>query len=77
MNEVYILAGFFLFVMLGVTLAGGMLIGATLFGGTKSINNIGRGYTKYKEILQLIENGNVANQEDLRRALARHGQQVT
>lgn len=28
-------------------------------------------------ILQLIENGNVANQEDLRRGLARHGQRVT
>ena len=28
-------------------------------------------------ILQLIENGNVANQEDLRRALARHSQRVT
>ncbi len=45
--------------LLGITLAGGMLIGATLFGGTKSINNIGRGYTKYKEILQLIENNYV------------------
>ena len=28
-------------------------------------------------ILQLIENGNVASQEDLRRALARHSQRVT
>ena len=28
-------------------------------------------------ILQLIENGNVASQEDLRRALVRHGQKVT
>lgn len=45
--------------LLGITLAGGMLIGATLFGGTKSINTIGRGYTKYKEILQLIENNYV------------------
>lgn len=45
--------------LLGLTLAGGMLAGATLFGGTKSINSIGRGYTKYKEILQLIENNYV------------------
>ncbi|GAB3951007.1 S41 family peptidase [Spirosoma harenae] len=45
--------------ILGVTLAGGMLIGATFFGGTKSLNNIGRGYTKYREILQLIENNYV------------------
>ena len=53
--------------MLGITLAGGMLIGATFFGGTKSLNNIGRGYTKYREILQLIENNYVdsVNTDDL------------
>lgn len=45
--------------LLGITLAGGMLIGATFFGGTKSLNTIGRGYMKYKEILQLIENNYV------------------
>lgn len=45
--------------LMGITLAGGMLIGATFFGGTKSLNNIGRGYTKYREILQLIENNYV------------------
>jgi carboxyl-terminal processing protease len=45
--------------LLGITLAGGMLIGATFFGGAKSLNNIGRGYTKYREILQLIENNYV------------------
>ena len=33
--------------------------------------------TRQQLILQLIENGNVANQEDLRRALARHSQRVT
>jgi transcriptional regulator of arginine metabolism len=33
--------------------------------------------TRQQLILQLIENGNVANQEDLRRALMRHGQRVT
>jgi transcriptional regulator of arginine metabolism len=33
--------------------------------------------TRQQLILQLIENGNVGNQEDLRRALARQGQQVT
>ncbi|KAB7726103.1 PDZ domain-containing protein [Rudanella paleaurantiibacter] len=53
--------------LLGVTLAGGMLIGATFFGGAKSVNTIGRGYTKYKEILQLIENNYVdtVNTDDL------------
>ena len=35
--------------LLGITLAGGMLIGATFFGATKSLNSIGRGYTKYRE----------------------------
>ena len=53
--------------LLGITLAGGMLIGATFFGGAKSINTIGRGYTKYREILQLIENNYVdtVNTDDL------------
>lgn len=53
--------------LLGITLAGGMLIGATFFGGAKSVNSIGRGYTKYKEILQLIENNYVdtVNTDDL------------
>ncbi|UFH56063.1 S41 family peptidase [Spirosoma sp. KNUC1025] len=53
--------------LMGITLAGGMLIGATFFGGTKSLNTIGRGYTKYREILQLIENNYVdtVNTDDL------------
>ena len=53
--------------LMGIMLAGGMLIGATFFGGTKSLNNIGRGYTKYREILQLIENNYVdtVNTDDL------------
>ena len=53
--------------LLGITLTGGMLIGATFFGGAKSLNTIGRGYTKYREILQLIENNYVdtVNTDDL------------
>ena len=53
--------------LLGLTLAGGVLLGASFFGGTKGLNNIGRGYTKYKEILQLIENNYVdsVNTDDL------------
>ena len=52
---------------LGITLAAGVLIGATFFGGGKSLNNIGRGYSKYKEVLQLIENNYVdtVNTDDL------------
>ena len=45
--------------LLGLTLAGGVLIGASFFGSTKGFNSIGRGYSKYKEILQLIENNYV------------------
>ena len=45
--------------LLGITLAGGMLIGATFFGGAKSMNSIGKGYAKYREILLLIENNYV------------------
>ncbi len=45
--------------LLGLTLAGGVLIGAFFFGGTKSLSTVGRGYAKYKEILQLIENNYV------------------
>ena len=43
------------------------MIGATFFGGAKSVNTIGRGYTKYKEVLQLIENNYVdtVNTDDL------------
>ena len=33
--------------------------------------------TRQQLILQLIENGNVASQEDLRRALVRHSERVT
>ncbi|MEZ0539332.1 S41 family peptidase [Fibrella arboris] len=53
--------------LLGITLAGGVLIGASFFGGTKGLNSIGRGYTKYREILQLIENNYVdsVNTDDL------------
>ncbi|NID13183.1 S41 family peptidase [Fibrella aestuarina] len=53
--------------LLGLTLAGGVLIGASFFGGTKGLNSVGRGYLKYKEILQLIENNYVdsVNTDDL------------
>lgn len=53
--------------LLSLTLAGGVLIGAAFFGGTKGISSVSRGYTKYKEILQLIENNYVdsVNTDDL------------
>ena len=53
--------------LLGLTMAAGMLVGATFFSGPKSLGNIGRGYSKYKEVLQLIENNYVdtVNTEEL------------
>ncbi len=45
--------------IIGITLAGGLLIGATFFGNSKSLNSVGGGYAKYREILQLIENNYV------------------
>ncbi|WP_234735113.1 S41 family peptidase [Tellurirhabdus bombi] len=54
-------------ILLGLTMAAGMLIGANFFGSSKSIANIGRGYSKFKEVLQLIENNYVdtVNTEEL------------
>lgn len=45
--------------IIGIALAGGLLIGATFFGNQKSLNSVGGGYAKYREILQLIENNYV------------------
>jgi carboxyl-terminal processing protease len=46
-------------IMLALTLAAGMLLGATFFGGAKGVTDVARGYTKFKEILQLIDNNYV------------------
>jgi carboxyl-terminal processing protease len=53
--------------LIGLSLAGGILLGASFFGGTRNLNGISRGYSKYKEILQLIENNYVdtVNTDDL------------
>jgi carboxyl-terminal processing protease len=45
--------------LLGATLAGGILVGATFFGGTRGPGDVARGFTKYREILQLIDNNYV------------------
>ncbi len=45
--------------LLGATLAGGMLVGATFFGGTRGPGDVARGFTKYREILSLIDNNYV------------------
>ncbi|HAK80036.1 MAG TPA: peptidase S41 [Runella sp.] len=46
-------------ILLSVTLAAGMLLGATFFGGSKGIADVARGHTKFKEVLQLIDNNYV------------------
>ena len=46
-------------ILLSITLAAGMLLGATFFGGSKGVTDVARGYTKFKEVLQLIDNNYV------------------
>lgn len=54
-------------ILLSITLAAGMLLGATFFGGGKGVTDVARGYTKFKEVLQLIDNNYVdtVNTDDL------------
>lgn len=46
-------------ILLSITLAAGVFLGATFFGGSKGITDVARGYTKFKEVLQLIDNNYV------------------
>ncbi|MFN8358069.1 MAG: S41 family peptidase [Spirosomataceae bacterium] len=47
-------------ILIGLTLAGGILLGATLFGGkSKSFSNLGKNINKYREILSWIDNSYV------------------
>lgn len=45
-------------ILLSFTLAGGILLGSSFFGG-KGIGDAARGYSKFKEVLQLIDNNYV------------------
>lgn len=45
--------------MIALLVSGGILIGATFFGGSSKIGNIQKTYTKYREILTLIESSYV------------------
>ena len=45
-------------ILLSITLAGGILLGS-FFGGSRGMNDVARGYTKFKEVLQLIDNNYV------------------
>lgn len=41
--------------LLAIAIAGGIFIGATMFGSSGNINNIAKGYMKYREILTYID----------------------
>ncbi len=41
--------------LLAIATAGGIFLGATMFGGSGNINTIAKGYMKYKEILTYID----------------------
>ncbi len=45
-------------VLLGLTLVSGIFLGATFLGG-RGTNDVSKGYTKFKEVLQLINNNYV------------------
>jgi carboxyl-terminal processing protease len=45
-------------ILLAFTLAGGILLGSSFFGG-KGMSDTARGYSKFKEVLQLIDNNYV------------------
>jgi carboxyl-terminal processing protease len=45
--------------IISISLAAGLFIGATLFGGQMRIGSLIKGYTKYKEVLSLIESSYV------------------
>ncbi|WP_232064499.1 S41 family peptidase [Rhodocytophaga rosea] len=53
--------------LLAIAIAGGIFIGATMFGGSSNINTIAKGYMKYKEILTYIDRDYVdtVNTEEL------------
>lgn len=54
-------------ILLGLAIAGGILIGATMFGGGKNIQAIIQGYTKFRDILTHIDQSYVdsVNTEEL------------
>ncbi len=54
-------------IILSLTLAAGMLLGATFFSGSKKLTDVAKGYAKFREVLMLIENNYVdtVNTDDL------------
>ncbi|MES2516931.1 MAG: S41 family peptidase [Bacteroidota bacterium] len=46
-------------IWIAIALVGGILLGATFFGGQAKMNNVSKGFNKYREVLSLIENSYV------------------
>jgi carboxyl-terminal processing protease len=46
-------------IVLSLTLAAGMLLGATFFSGGKKLTDVAKGYAKFREVLMLVENNYV------------------
>ncbi|WP_407652866.1 S41 family peptidase [Arcicella rigui] len=42
-------------IVIAITLVAGMLVGANFFGGQARMNSVAKGYSKYREVLSLIE----------------------
>ncbi len=46
-------------IIMSLTLAAGMLLGATFFSGGKKLTDVAKGYAKFREVLMLVENNYV------------------
>jgi carboxyl-terminal processing protease len=46
-------------IIIGITLAAGVLLGSTFFSGGKKLSDVAKGYAKYREVLMLVENNYV------------------
>ena len=46
-------------IWIAIALVGGILLGANFFGGQTRMNNVSKGFNKYREVLSLIENSYV------------------
>ncbi len=46
-------------IWIAISLVGGILLGANFFGGQTRMNNVSKGFNKYREVLSLIENSYV------------------
>lgn len=54
-------------IIIGITLAAGVLLGSTFFSGGKKLSDVAKGFSKFREVLSLVENNYVdsVNTEEL------------